>query len=125
MNDKIGGLKKGDKVTCIEGFGHLNEGQTYTLSMNCLSTDNFTCLEEEEVNGIAWRVDRFIRAVPRPLKQGDRLICVEGNDFLKEGKVYTFDKYNDYNDYFIFLKEHSGTSWDKDRFVATSTKGVI
>lgn len=62
MKNSIGGLLEGAKVMCVEGEGSLKKDQVYTLGMRCLSTDKFACLEEEEVAGIAWRVDRFLPA---------------------------------------------------------------
>lgn len=114
----IGGLMKGSKVLCVESDTNLEEGRVYTLAIDCLSTDYFTRLEE--TGGMIWRVERFTLA-PRGLRQGDKLLCIEGTNHLQAGNTYTFRMYFG-KDYLVV--EEVDMRWRIDRFIVSS-KGII
>lgn len=108
-------MQTGEMVRCVQGNLALESGRLYTVNKVIGEY-----VGVGEIEGM-WKKDRFARL---QYSEGDQIVCIEGNDKLVAGKVYTFQRYNRYNDSFLFVKENSTTSWDKDRFVP-ATKGSI
>lgn len=62
------------------------------------------------------------------MKRGDKLLCIQGDGELEEGRIYTYETVRHCNyppkDYGIKLMELEGL-WDDEDFIPAPMKGII